>query len=132
MMSTTTTMRSTATAMRTAAAMEARQRMFPASAMVRRSYYMSMRIMRLIRLEVVELLRTPSRNRPVIPMARVIPVVDMPMEPIMPMEPRPGPDKQTTRKPIRPIVPIRRAIIRRIVEVPIRTIRRNSDPDNNL
>jgi len=112
--------------------MVARQRMLSASAVVRRSYDVSMPIVGFIRLEVVELLRTPSRDRPVIPMARVIPVVDMPMEPIMPMEPRSSTDKQTTRKPIRPIVPIWRTIIRRIVEVPIRTFRRNSDPDNNL
>jgi hypothetical protein len=128
----TTTMRSTATTMRTAAAMEARQRMFPASAVVRRGDHISVPIVRLIRLEVVELLRAPSRDGTVIPMVRVIPVVDVSMEPIMPMEPRPSPYKQATRKPIRPIVPIRRAIIRRIVKVPIRTIRRNSDPDNNL
>jgi len=121
------------TAMRpSTAATVARQRMLPASAVVRRSDNVSVPIVRFIRLEVVELLRTPSRNRPVIPMVRVIPVVDVPMETLRPMEPRPSPDKQTTRKPIRPIVPIRRAIIRRIVKVPIRTSRCNSDPDNNL
>jgi hypothetical protein len=112
--------------------MEPRQRMFPSRGMVRRSHHVPPPIPSLIALEMIELLRSTIRQRPMIPMVRIEPVVHMPMEPARPMEPRPGPKKHATHKPIRPIVPIRRAIIRRIVEVPIRARRLHPDPNRNL
>jgi hypothetical protein len=115
-----------------AAAMEPRQRMFSRGAVVRRGYDMPLPIPGLIALEMVERLRPTSRERSMIPMPRIEPVVDVPMEPGRPVEPRPRSEKHTTDKPIRAIVSIRCAIIRRIVEVPIWAHRRNADPDNNL
>jgi len=113
-------------------AMKARQRMLTSSRVIRLSNHMPLPIMSLISLEMVELLRSPTRRRAVIPMMRVIPIVYMSMKSTRPMEPRPGSNKDPTRKPIRPIIPIRRAIIRRIVEITIRAFRRNSNPDDNL
>ena len=123
--SATTTRRSTAT-------MVARQRMLPASAMVRLRNDIPTPIARFIALEVVELLRSASRQRPMIPIVRVKPVVDMTMETSRPMEPRPSAEEHPAGKPIRPIVAIRCAIIRRIVKVPVRTSWLNADPDRNL
>jgi hypothetical protein len=115
----------------TTATMETRQRML-STTRVASLANVSVPIPSLIALEVVELLRSTSRQRSVIAMARIIPVIYVPVEASMPMEPRPCTDKHASIKPIRPVVPIRSAIIRRIVEVPIRAIRRNADPDNNL
>jgi hypothetical protein len=81
---------STTTSRPTATAMEPRQRMLSTAPMVRRSDDVPLPIMGLVALEVVELLRTASRQRSVVTMVRVIPVVDVPMEPARPMEPRPG------------------------------------------
>jgi hypothetical protein len=114
-----------------AAAMDPRQGMFIASRVVRRGNHIPMPIMGLITLEVIELLRPTRRERPMVPMPRVIAVVHVPMEPSRPMKPRSRSDKDPTRKPIRPIIPIRRAVIRRIVEVPIRTVRRSADINPN-
>ncbi len=113
-------------------AMEPRQRMFATRRVVRRSHHMPVPIMGLIALEVVELLRPMLRHRPMIPMPRVIAIIYMPMEITRPMEPRPRADKDPARKPIRPIVPIGRAVIRSIVEVPIRTPRFHPNPNGNL
>jgi hypothetical protein len=115
----------------TTATMESRQRMLSTRRMARLPN-VSVPIPSLIALEVIELLRFTSRQRPVVPVARIIPVIYVPVEASMPMEPRPCTDKHASIKPIRPVIPIRSAIIRRIVEVPIRAIRRNADPDNNL
>ena len=115
----------------TTTAMEARQRVLAAGIVAGRAD-MPLAIAGLIALEVVELLRSTSRQRPVVPMVRVIPVVHMPMDPVRPVEPRPRSQEHTTHKPIRPVVPVWRAIIRRIVEVPIRAIRRASDVHHNL
>jgi hypothetical protein len=113
------------------AAMEPRQRMFISCAVVLMRDHIPVPVMGLIALEVVELLRPTRRKRPMVPMPRIKPVVYMPMEPGRPMKPRSRSNKDPTRKPIRPIVPIRRAIIRRIVEVPIWAIRRNANPNPN-
>jgi hypothetical protein len=79
-----------ATRMRSATTtMEARQRMLTGTRVVRLRHNMALPIPSLIALEVVELLRSTSRQRPVVPMVRVVPVVHMPMEPVGPMEPRP-------------------------------------------
>jgi len=115
-----------------ATAMEPRQRMLATARVVRRSDDMSLAIVSLITVEVIELLLTMSRDRPVIPMVRIVPVVHMPMEATRPMEPRPSTDKDPACKPIWPIVSIRCAVIRRIVEVPIWTLRRNTNANCNL
>ena len=69
----TTTMRRTAT-------MVARQRMLPATAMVRLRDDIPTPIACFIALEVVELHCSTTRERSVIAIVRVIPVVDMTME----------------------------------------------------
>jgi hypothetical protein len=123
--------RPTATMHTTTATMESRQRMLTRSRVARLSH-ISAPIPSLIALEVVELLRATSRKRSAVAIARIIPVIYVPIETMRSMEPRPCSDKHASVKPIRPIVPIRSAVIRLIVEVPVRAIRRNADPDNNL
>jgi hypothetical protein len=115
----------------TTATMESRQRMLTRSRVARLSH-ISAPIPSLIALEVVELLRATSWKRSAVAIARIIPVIYVPIETMRPMEPWPCSDKHASVKPIRPIVPIRSAVIRLIVEVPVRAIRRNADPDNNL
>ena len=117
--------------MRTTAAMVSRQCMLPTSIMARLPD-IPVPIPSLVALEVIELLRSTSRQRPVVPVARIIPVIYVPVEAAMPMKPRSRTDKHAAIKPIRPVIPVRCTVIRRIVEVPIRAIRRNADPDNNL
>jgi hypothetical protein len=111
--------------------MESRQCMFSAG-IVSSMPNVSMPIASLIPLEVVELLRSTPRQRSTIAIMRVIPVIHVSVEPTRPMEPRPRADKHSTIEPVRPIVPIWCAIIRCIVEVPIRAIRRGPNAHNNL
>jgi hypothetical protein len=89
-------------------------------------------IMRLITLEVVELLRSMLRHRPMVPMPRIVAVVHMPMEPMRPMEPGPSANEDAAGKPIGPVITIRCAVIRRVVKVPIRTPRLNTNANDNL
>ena len=119
-------------AVSTTAATVAWQRMLPARTVIRLRDDIPTPIARFIALEVVELLRPTPRQRPMIAIMWVKPVVDMPMETSRPMEPRPSPKEHPAGKPIRPIIPIRRAIIRRIVKVSVRTSWLNADPDRNL
>ncbi len=122
--------RVSATGMSTTA-MEARQRVL-STGTVRGLNNRSVRIMGFIALEMVERLSAASRQRPVVPMVRVETVVHMADKPARPMEPRPGSNEDAAGKPVRPIVPIRRAIVRRIVKVSIRTHRRNANAYRDL
>jgi hypothetical protein len=117
--------------MRPAAATKSRQRMFAPGIMSRRPNVPTT-IPRLISLEMIERPRTTLRQRPMIAISRIKPVIYVPIKPARPMKPRPCTDEYTPHKPVRPIVPIRRAIIRRIVEIPIRTIRCRPNLYNNL
>ena len=94
--------------------------------------YVALPIPRLVCVEVVELLRAASRQRSMVAMPRIEPVVHMPIEPMRPMEPRPRSDKDASIEPVRPIVAVRSAVIRSVVEVPIRAIRRHPYTHNNL
>jgi len=109
-----------------------RQRMFLRRAMVLMCDDVPMLIMGLIALEVVELLSAMLRHRPMVSMPRVIPVVHVSMEPMRPMEPRPSPNEDAAIEPIGPVIAIRSAVIRSIVEVPIRTPRLDTNPDHYL
>src|SRR5579875_118770 len=71
---------------------------------------------------VVEVLAR-MRKRPMVPISRIIVVVHRPEKSRMPVKPRSGPDENAVAEPLRPIVTIRRAVIRRIAVVPVRASR---------
>jgi hypothetical protein len=89
---------------------------------------------RLIRVEVSERLRAAFRKWPVIPMASVPAVVHMANKARRAVEPGAGANEYSTDEPIRPIVAIGRAVVWRVIEVPVRTDRRrpNIDADADL
>ena len=86
----------------------------------------------LIPLEVVERAVAIGRHWPTVSIARVVAVIHVPVESGTSVVPRSRPDKQSAGKPVRPVIPIRRATVRSIVEVSVRTRRRNADPHHNL
>ena len=59
-------------------------------------------------------------------------MIDVSVETIRPVIPGSGPDEDTAREPLRSIVPIRSASVRRSLIVPIRTNGRRSNADRNL
>jgi hypothetical protein len=63
---------------------------------------------------------------------RVILMIHVAVETTWPVKPRTSADKQSAVEPLRPIVPIRRAVIGRVIEIPIRAGRRGTDTDGNL
>jgi hypothetical protein len=87
---------------------------------------------RLVRVEMVESLFSAPRQRTVVAMMGVKAVVDVAVKAGAAVEPGASPNKQPPDKPVGPIVPVGSAVIRGIVEVTIRTDRRNADFDSNL
>jgi hypothetical protein len=69
---------------------------------------------------------------PVVAFAKVELMIDLSVEMIRPVIPRPRPDENTAREPLRAIVAIRRAAIRSALVVPVRTHGRYSNADRNL
>jgi hypothetical protein len=92
----------------------------------------SVPVPRFISLEMIELPSSPFGQRPMISIARIEPVIYVAIKSARPMKPRPRPKKYAANKPVRPVIPVRRAVIRCIVKVPIRTIRRGSNVYDNL
>ena len=86
----------------------------------------------LIRMEVVERPFSTLRHRARVAIPRVVPVINVAVKPPPAMKPGPRANEHPAVEPVRPIVPIRRAVIRRVVVVPVRARRRKSDPDLNL
>jgi len=94
--------------------------------------HMALPIPRLIRMEVVERRFPVIWQRPMISIARIVAVIHVTVEAVRPMKPRSGAKEDAANKPIRPIVPIGRAVIRGIVKIAVRTIRSNTDINGNL
>ena len=103
-----------------------------AATFVARIAYVPVTVSAFIAMKMIELLVTPTGQGSVVTVTRVIPVVDVAVESLVAVEPGTSPDKHSARKPIRPVIAIRGAVIRRIVKIPIRTWRRNTDVDRNL
>ena len=103
-----------------------------AAAVMAGSAGVALPVARLVGLEVGKRLVPAVRHGSSVAVVRVIAIVDMAIETVAAVEPRSSTDEHAAGKPIRPIIPIRRAIIRRIVEITIRAFRRNSNPDDNL
>jgi len=86
-------------------------------------------IPRFVSLEVVEGLVSALRQRSMVTVVRVIAVVDVAVEAAMAVEPGAGSDKDSTNKPVRAIVAVGSAVVGRVVEVPVRAVRRRTDVD---
>jgi len=72
------------------------------------------------------------RQRPVVTLAIVEVMIDVPVKMLRPMEPRSGPYEKAAREPLRTVIPVRRAVIRGRFVVAIRTNRRYSNVDRYL
>jgi hypothetical protein len=121
-----------ATAVRGAtAAMISRQGMFIA-AIVGSVAYVALGIMRLVSLEVVELRCAAWGQRAMVPMMRIVAIVDVAIEAVRAVEPGPSSNEHPARKPIRPVVTVGRTVIWRVVEVAVGAHRCHSNVDGNL
>jgi len=65
-------------------------------------------------------------------LTEIILVVDTSIEMLRPVKPGSGPDKETVRKPVRPVIAVGSTVIRRNLVIPVRTNRRRSDTDGDL
>src|ERR1700722_6895330 len=81
----------------------------------------------LIRLEMIECLRTTSGQRASVSMMRIEAVIHVAMKTRRAVEPRSYTDKDAVNKPIRPVVPVRSTAIRRVIEISIWTDGRSPD-----
>src|ERR1700691_6456379 len=94
-----------------------------------------MRVMHRLAVELRAVFRrmfTSCGRWPVIALAIVQVMIDVSVEVIRTMKPRTCADEYTASEPLRPIVTIRRAVIRRYFVVPVRTDRRFADTNRNL
>src|ERR1700722_556421 len=76
-------------------------------------------IPRLVALEVVEGYRPATGQRPVITVMRVVAVINMAVEPMRTVEPGSSSDKHFADKPVRPVIAVRSAVVRSVVEVSV-------------
>ena len=94
--------------------------------------YVATPIPRLICLEVVEALRSATRQRANVSVMRIEAVVDMADKAVRSMEPGASSNKHAANKPVRTVVAIGRTVVRSIVKVSIGTDWRNSNVNGNL
>jgi hypothetical protein len=104
------------------------QSVFPRPVMARVAHHSSP-IPRLIGVEVVEALRPAFRQGSNIAVVRIKAVVNVSDEAVWAMKPGSSSKKYSAHKPIRPVITVRSAIIRGIVEVPVRAHGSHSDVD---
>jgi len=74
----------------------------------------------------------PCRRRPVVALPKIETMIDMSVEITRTVIPRSGPDEYTAGEPLRAIIAIRSAVVRRNLIVSVRTNRRYSNADRNL
>jgi hypothetical protein len=94
--------------------------------------YMALAVASLIAVEVVEALFAASRQRSGIPVVGIIAVVHVAIEATVTVEPRTRPDEDAARKPVRAIVAVWRAVVRRVIKVTVGASRCNAYTDGNL
>ena len=82
-----------------------------------------------VALEMVKRLSAAIRQRSMVAVARVVAVVHVSIEPVMAMKPGPCADEQTTIEPVRAVITIRRAVIRRVIKISVGAYGRGSDVD---
>jgi len=93
---------------------------------------MALPIPSLIALEVIEGLSSARRQRSFITVMRIKPVIDMTGKVGTAVEPWASPDENPTNKPIGPVIAVGRAVIWRVVKVPIWAHRCHSNVDGYL
>jgi hypothetical protein len=71
-------------------------------------------------------------ERPVVALAIVELMIDVAVEVIRPVIPRASADEDAAGKPLRPIIAIRSAVVRRCLVITVGAHRRYSDADTNL
>jgi hypothetical protein len=89
-------------------------------------------VARFVPIEVIERLCAALRQRSTIPVARIIPVVDVAVESMTAVKPWAGSHKYPAHEPIGPIVAVGSTTIGRVIEVPIRAHRCHADVNRNL
>jgi hypothetical protein len=110
-----------ATAVRSAAAVVPRQSVLSTAIVAWSGDDMTASVTSLIRLEVIEGFRAAARHWPCVTMVRIEAIIHVTMEAYGTMEPRPRPEEYAAGKPVRPIVPIGSTVIRRVIEISVRT-----------
>ena len=86
-------------------------------------------IARFIALKMRKCMCVTVRQRAMISMTWIVPIIYVSIKTMRTMEPRAGANKDSARKPVRSVVAIGSAIIRRVVEISIRAYRRDADAD---
>jgi hypothetical protein len=94
--------------------------------------YVPLAVPSLIRVEVVERSLPAIRHRSYVAVMRIVAVIDVAIEAMWTMEPRPGSDEDPTNEPISPIVAIGSTVVWGIVKVPVWANGRDSNVDRNL
>ena len=89
-------------------------------------------VTRFVCLEVLEGPCAALGQWSVVAIMRIPAVIDVAIEAVWAMEPGTGSDENSAGKPIRPIVAVRGAAIRRIVKISVWAYRRRSNIDGNL
>ncbi len=102
------------------------------SAVVWGSAYVAMFVVCFVCLEMIELLRSAWGQRAMIPMTRIVAVVDMAVKAVGTVIPGPSPKKHSAREPVWPVVTVGRAVIGSVVKVTVGTDRRDTDADRHL
>ena len=103
-----------------------------ASAIMCRCACMPLPVARLVRLEVVERTIAAIWGRSGVSVARVVAVVNLTVEAATAVKPWSSSDEEAAIEPVGPIVPIRGAVVRSVVIVPIRTSGRRANTNHDL
>jgi hypothetical protein len=104
---------------------------FSAGVMARVAY-VPLSIACFIAMEVVERRLAACRQWPVVTVMRVKTIIHVTIETVVPVEPGTRSKENAADKPVGPIVAVGRAVIRRIVEVPVGAGRLDTDTDSDL
>jgi hypothetical protein len=81
--------------------------------------YVTPSVPRLVAMEVVEGCLPATRDRPAITVMRVVAVINMPKEPTRTVEPGSSSKKHSAHEPVRPVIAVRSAVVRSVVEVSV-------------
>jgi hypothetical protein len=97
--------------------------------------FMSMRIMPGLAVKIPAVfgwVLTARREPTVVSLTEIVVMIDMPIEMLRPMKPGSSTDEYTALEPLRAIITIRGAVVRRYFIVPIRTNRWGTNTYRNL
>jgi hypothetical protein len=86
---------------------------------------------RLVSLEMVESLRSASRQRSIVSVVRIKAVVHVTIKAARSVKPWAGSDKYSTDEPVWAVVAIGSAIVRSVIEIPVGAYRRHTNVDTD-